>query len=473
MRKIIFLLFLLFFVIGCTQEVREAPDEIIVEDEELDEANGNEEFTVPSSYESIKANLNTLIEENSEIGPDHYQELETSVDDLEDSGIDVTELRLKLEKLNVAIDPATNLVNEEETHQEETLIVEEQNVLPPCTGTEQFTAEPVDLDIVREISPLGSLNPPGHTIPTEHTYLHLGEHDSGEVFSLHSPGQIYVTAISEDDDDIAAGRREYYIEFSLCKDIGGYFNHVKELRGILKEEFDEVECEQWSHNPSNICYKNMFVKLEPGVEIGGVGHQQGNFDIGGLDYRKKLNFINPSQYGEDGGQTVYKVCPYDFYVPEIKDQFYSLLNSVSEPKCGEVMQDIPGTLHGNWFAVDMAWTSSGSWDKQLSFAHSNYDHSIPIISIGGYFTDAGVWEISPNDNGLINRRFEEVTADGKVYCYTGINPNLGIGDHALNTGEHSGKIIVQMVSDTQLQIEKQSGSCTGQERFTEQYVYYR
>jgi len=467
-KRFIILAVILLFLVGCSQV-----EEKVVEQPEVIEEVSKEksEFQRPGDYAGLDNNLDILIEDKNVIGPDHYQRLKSNIDDLEERGEDVTVLREKLAEIPVAKDLKTK--PEEMPIEKPIDVPKEENKLPACTGTEKYTHEPVDLDIVAEISPLGSLNPPGHTIPTEHTYLHIGEYDSIEIYPLYSPGKIYVTGIAEDKDDIAPDRKEYNIQFGLCSDLKGYFNHVKELRGILKEEFDKSECEQWTENPAEICQKNMFVSLEPGEEIAGVGHKQGNFDIGAMDYTIELNFVNPSQYGPVDPETLHKVCPYDYYTPELKEKFYALIKSVSEPKCGVVMQDVPGTLAGNWFAVDQAWLSSSDWDKQLTFGHDNYDHSIPMISIGGWFTEASKWQIVPQSSGLTNRRFEEVTPDGNIYCYSGTNPYASTMGSALSTEEHTGKIIVQMVNATQLQIEKQEGNCGSSEKFGEPFVYNR
>ena len=36
-----------------------------------------------------------------------------------------------------------------------------------------FTTYPVDFERIRSITPLGNLNPPGHTFPTDHMYFNI------------------------------------------------------------------------------------------------------------------------------------------------------------------------------------------------------------------------------------------------------------------------------------------------------------
>ena len=167
-----------------------------------------------------------------------------------------------------------------------------------------------------------------------------------------SPGDIVITSITSGQDYSAQGRTEYVIRFSLCDDVEGYFNHVKDISEELKLALANVECEQWADNKGHACEKQLSYKVKGGVVIGEVGHVQGNFDFGTIDYRITLDFVNPERFGtSDYGEpkALHKVCPYDYYDEPLKTTFYDKLEG---PDCGEVMQDVPGTLQGNWFFGD-------------------------------------------------------------------------------------------------------------------------
>ncbi len=522
MRKVF--LFIIIFLMGCAQEVTQEPKETY----EPETAEQKTDYQVPSDYAGIESNMDILLEMGGEIGPGHYEAFVVSIDNLEATGVDVSALREKLKTLPVALDspqPKTpskerladiekelddiianddiigyfdfnDLKEKVESINDDSLnakfeIVKENHAirdgdagmadlskLPFCTGDEKFTHSPVDTAIIVDISPLGSLNPPGHTYPTEHTYIHIGTPATEDIYPLYAVADMYITGFSEEDDSFEEGRKEYDIKFGLCKHFHGFHHHVKELRGKVKEAFDAADCTDWSVREGNFCWKEVFVEIKAGEEIGGVGHKQGNFDFGATDYRVWLDYVNPSNYGYSGGKYgsagLHKVCPYDYYEEgPIKDKLFSLLDNIGEPKCWKVMQDVKGTLQGNWFGVEKAFSTPDAWDKQLAFVHDNSDPSIPVISIAGWFTDASKWHITPESSGLINREFAEVTADGNIYCYTGTNPFHGTLGGSLSTAQHTGKIIVQLVSDTQLKIEKQEGSCTGSEEFKEPFVYNR
>lgn len=372
-----------------------------------------------------------------------------------------------------------SLIKEPEHVDEETIPKgKEEFNIPECTN-QKYTFAPIELADIREISPLGSLNPPGHTIPTEHTYLHIAQEYGGQkIVPLKSPGDIYITAISSDRDDIAPARSEYAIGFSLCRDVHGYFNHVKEISNELRKILGSVECEQWTVNPGNICSKRIFYEAKAGTVLGGVGHKQGNFDFGTYDYRIKHEFINPYRYGfydgsKVGPATLHKVCPYDYYEPSLKDKIYAKLQNNGRPKCGKTMQDLIGTLQGNWFYGEARYDVPSSWEQQLSFAYEHADPSLATISIGGQFTDTSKWRIKEKTSGQLNRKFSDVKQDGNIYCYEGTDPYIAIDPAKANKAKQEGKIILQLIDDDTLKVEHQKGSCSGSLSFMNPSIYKR
>jgi hypothetical protein len=324
--------------------------------------------------------------------------------------------------------------------------------LAECSG-QLFTVSPIEIDKIYSLTPLGSINPPGHTFPTEHMYFHISYGgETTDISPLRSPGDIYITSISSSNDGIAGNRTEYSIHFALCEDVYGYYNHVKELSDELLTLFENAECASWSVREGGFCTKELFHFVTAGTVIGGVGHLQGNFDLGVYDYRTQLAFANVPRYTS---RTPYIVCPLEYYDDVTKDQLYNKIERTEEPRCGEVMQDVPGTLQGNWFHEDTILDVD--WETNLAFVHDNIDTSKAIISVGGKFMEGSKWIFIEETSGSVNRKFNDVTPDG-LYCY--------------DEG-HSGRIIVQLMSETELQIEYQDGDCTGGFTFTNPTTYYR
>lgn len=346
------------------------------------------------------------------------------------------------------------------------------STLPECAG-HLFTVPPVDLNEVYEITPLGNIGPPGHTVPTEHMYFHISAGGvSNRKVPLSAPGEIYILQVSG-GEDVSQG--EFFMIFALCRDVFGYFGHIKELSDELKGVLAGIECEQWTTNPGNICARNLFLKVAPGTVLGSVGDLQGNFDFGAFDYRTKLEYANPWQYGDPEAsgfnrpRSLHIVCPLDLYEIEIRTELYDKLPRTAAPECGQVMQDKAGTLQGNWF---LAGATGGSGDNAVFFGYDNFDPSLGIVSVGGVFTEPGKMEFTPRGSGLRNRRFDEVTVDGQVYCYE--RDGTGRSESYTEPGSLlEGHVLVRLNHDTEIQIEHQAGGCPANPGLRNPSIYTR
>jgi len=103
-KEVVLLLGLILLIYGCDSRENTAEDRL---------ADGNnketaKDYQVPDDYNSIEQNIDALLEAGNLIGARHYDELEVSVNDLEENGINVKILRDKLSRLNVASNPVAN-----------------------------------------------------------------------------------------------------------------------------------------------------------------------------------------------------------------------------------------------------------------------------------------------------------------------------------------------------------------------------
>ena len=422
------------------------------------------ETTVIHQYNTLDAlenEINEIINGNKLVGPDHYQRMLNDLNNLESQGADkqrIDSLRAKLETLN----PANYENSNQQTQQDPD--AEIVAMLPECSN-QQFTVPTVDLDKFFEITPIGNLGPPGHTLPTDHMYIHIsGGRSTTATAPLKSPGEIYILSITSDADDIAPERIEYVIHYALCKDVFGYFNHVKGVSDQIKTWLNNVECEKFTEGPQDSCTKRIFQKVSAGTVIGEVGHLQGNFDFGAYDYRKQLAFANISRYGDPASfssslgkpRSLYIVCPLDLYEDSVKTQIYQKVAGSNDPKCGKTMYDVKGTLQGNWFYQNSR-SDIGPNSGHLSFVYDNQDPTKAVISIGGTITNPGKLIFTAQISGTMNRRFDQVINDGNIYCFT----------------DGSNKVIVQLTGQVKIKIEHKSGSCSSSETFITPYIYER
>ena len=338
--------------------------------------------------------------------------------------------------------------------------------LPNCNN-QIFTVSPVDLNVIDNIPPLGDINLGGHILPSDHQGVRIREDIPDNTLPFIAPGEMYIYAISSGNPNFEP---EYTMKFALCKDVFGIFGHLKTLSNEIKLLFDDIPCNE-QFGPSGGCYKNLSLihKVDAGTLLGELGRDLGSsdpaiyFDFGTYDYSKPLPYVNPKRYshpdekGLQRGRVLYIICPIDLYEGEIKNQLYDKIQRTVNPQCGEVMQDVAGTLQGNWFYGDDATYGSKN-ELLLGFLHDSNDPSEALISIGGTFTEVGLWKFTAKSSGLINREFSQVTLDGNIYCYDQDQP---------------GRILVELLSETELQIEHQSGSCSGTFAFSDPTIYKR
>ncbi len=119
------------------------------------------------------------------------------------------------------------------------------------------------------------------------------------------------------------------------------------------------------------------------------------------------------------------------------------------------MQDIPGTAHGSWFLFGVEHTYPE--DPHLALVYSNFHPSQAVLSAGTSIPnlDSDTYGFLPTDSGLLNREFQDISPDGRVYGF--------------EVDGFDGIIILQMVDSNTLWIEALKGAISDSSswRFTE------
>ena len=335
--------------------------------------------------------------------------------------------------------------------------------LPSCGNNQVlFTHSPVDIEYITSITPLGNLNPPGHTFPVKHMYINLKNIDSPTdaeeetpIRTLYAPGDIWIQQISS-TEYLDRGEYDYSIDFSPCAEFSAYFIHVTSLSEKLEEAFSNGEGDCWEEDPAGqrmrSCNRRVHIKLEAGEEIGTVGGDKFNFDLGASDMR-----VEPSKaarYDRRFEGIGYVICPLDYFSSDIKEALYAKLGDSSsggqkrtiEPICGTPHQEFSGTAQGVWYLEDS--TQLDREDQHIALVHDNIDPKIPVFSIGTSLEKFGIesrtYEFEPESTGLVDRDFADVKADGNIYCYE-FNESSGDGVF---------QVLLQMVTDEELKIGK-------------------
>lgn len=368
---------------------------------------------------------------------------------------------------------------------------DEEIDLPSCGDKKElFSIPPLKLEDFTNIIPLGNLAPSAHVIPTPHLYLSIRKENPSEEDGMPASVPVYAPAditITEIELTEALNKPDFTdsgIKFYVCKEFKAYFDHVKNLNPKIKEAFDKAPtdlCHEYTLQYGKevgaidwkFCRKNVNVIIEAGEQIGtaGGGSGQKAFDFGAFDYRIKPHvFANPNtwRYKSD---LYYVVCGLDYFAKELKNELKSRLGKggmlrQAEPVCGEVVQDIPGTLQGNW--IPKGFGNVGEDNPYLALVHDNLDPSKPVFSVGTYLVnygmDFGVYYFDKKRAGLISRDFGDVK-DDQVYCYENFKNE--------RDEEKSLIILVQLVNKDELRIEGQNKErCGNSWKFTD-YAEFR
>lgn len=346
--------------------------------------------------------------------------------------------------------------------------------LPACGDGPVLTHSPIDLSVIDTISPLGRINPPEHTVPTDHNYFMYKYERPDERYNIVAPANIVVTALgfSGEVDNGATKNADYSIIFSPCKGLSFRFSHVNALEGKLKGEIglkgEGADCH--TNRPTTqrsimTCGKDVDVSIPAGEVIGLVGDKY----VAAWDFwAHKADYINPGIIGVNYRYDADAVCGLDYFVDDIKAQMYAKVKRIGEPKCGEIGQDKADTLQGSWFAHKDPEKARTDWNSHLTLGHTSDDAGKGILAVAGKITDPSTYTFNPTHEGAINREPGETIA-GTIYCYQ------HDGDRRFSNGTYAGtgKVLLKLTDNHTMQAEYKDGVCGANETLTSPTTYYR
>jgi hypothetical protein len=161
------------------------------------------------------------------------------------------------------------------------------------------------------------------------------------------------------------------------------------------------------------------------------------------------------------------ICPVDYFEAATRSGLEARLGRsdgkeprTAEPRCGTVMQDLPGTAQGIWYLAGTV--DEGPEDPHLALVHDNVDPTVATFSVGTSIPGLAsrVYPFRPKTSGLVNRDFGAIAADGRVYCFhsTAGIPNWRSSGGSLARGSI---VLVALTSATTLRIERQAKTACG------------
>ena len=315
--------------------------------------------------------------------------------------------------------------------------------LAACGSAPFLTVPLVPVGNIFTVSPLGNLNPPPHTFPTDHLYLYMNP-----PAAISAPGAALLTNVVV-QHRTGGGQQafdDYELVFFPCADVQLELAHVANLSVQLRTKVGALD---GSCNPSyqtggftyQQCNKSVTVSLSAGEAI---GTSAASLDVFARDRRQTLTYVSPSRLPDPDAAfgDNHVACPIDYFVASVADPMRAKLGPpgsvrTTPPVCGEVMQDVPNTAAGKWFHPG---NPNNPEDPHLALAHDNVNPATGAFSVGTSIPSfpSGVYTFAPASTGRVNLDFPFVQVVGEIECYQ-VTANR--------------RVLIQLVSATRLRIE--------------------
>jgi hypothetical protein len=296
-------------------------------------------------------------------------------------------------------------------------------------GAGRLTVPPLHLDEFTEIVPLGNLNPPGHTFPSDHIYFYLVDH--------RKPHAVFAPAAGEVDWVLDTGRKDDKVVVKVTPTFRYYLGHVTLDLAVRRGRM-----------------------LKAGEQVGTFSGQAFALDLGLINEAvTRTGFVNPKRYPPD---TVHADSPLTYFPEPLRTTLYGRVHRSGHDKDGKIDYDVRGRLVGNWFLEGLGERESampGAWGKHLAFVRDVHEPTEVRIAIGGTLPVQGVFAVQV---GAIDPA-EVTPRTGKV-TYRLVDRHDPTRQHAL--------MIVRMVDDSRVQVEAFADGKRQEADFDDKAVFY-
>ena len=268
-----------------------------------------------------------------------------------------------------------------------------------------FTVSPVDYHAIALATPLGNLNPPGHTFPSNHMgfYLHG---DTPCLVKAHAGGtvtQVYYNA----------GFDDYAIQFKHSNTFHSYLDHVEKPLARIR----------------------VGARVEAGDSV---GQATSYLDLGVIDYDTTRSFIVPGRYHVN---SIHCGDAYLYFCEEVRRNLLAKNRRSVEPRGGKIDFDREGTLAGNWFleGTPVTWEASSYLygDAQIAFVYDMWEPDKIRIVCGGGWTGAPFCDL----------------VDGNRPDPAAVTPTSGFIKYQSSHGGSSHVTAVQLLENRKLKVE--------------------
>lgn len=294
-----------------------------------------------------------------------------------------------------------------------------------CTA-EPFSVLPVDMSAIANLTPIGNMGPPTHTLPTDHVGFYL---NSG-VMPLYAPGRIRIDSIGRAKyiiSNFRQGKSDYSIKYSICNSMTGKLGHITTLRQDLDTIVNgsTANCNTYQTADETIqsCIVSTRVDLNPGDLIGSVNGPAA-FDMGVYDSRVDYHYVKPDRYWYEENHAT---CPYQWFQKNLRDQLLARISdgvtiSTEQPVCGTMNVDVANTASGKWIQKNAPAVYQGDESYYAVLAPYPFNEQTRTgLAFGPAALTAGVNSHVDSyvnqASGRVNRPPTAIGPDGLIYCY--------------------------------------------------------
>ncbi|MEO8481672.1 MAG: hypothetical protein ABI634_05640 [Acidobacteriota bacterium] len=293
----------------------------------------------------------------------------------------------------------------------------------PSSAPLVFEQLPIALSAVEFVVPIGNLNPPGHTLPTDHAYFyHRLRNPSAPRYDVVAPaaGTVrYVTRGADDAIGVQATTTTMY-----------YLGHVLVDAGLTGGSV-----------------------VAAGQHLGMTSQLSYGLDLGVINDAVTVFFVNPLRYSSN---TLHAESPLPYFAEPLRSSVYAKVESAMPANNGRIDFDRAGRLAGNWFLEGLAPSDSSNVSagpRQLAFVRDVLNPSAVRISVGGTLAMTGVFAI---DSGAPDPA--DVSAASGAIGYRLFYGQAG--------PRAAGLLMVRMLEDTRAQVEVFADSQDSRTEFT-------
>lgn len=329
-----------------------------------------------------------------------------------------------------------------------------------------FTDAP---DSIEMLWPLGMVSYK-HVIPTDHMYIQWTDMTPG-ANALLAPADGHVVDIEGVADDLRV-----VIELSCDEYIA--YGHVDALAGPLERlagDFGPDRRRMLTRIP---------VKAGDPVALGG----EVMTDLWYWDQRRTLEGVRIANYILHNGMNVYAVDPFEYLTDPVSARIAEKIAGESAPTRGRIGWNEQGTAQGGWYQLDTwgergpsaSWLDHvsiyakdlfGPWDGALSWAPDGLDPTTWLVAVGSFNDNGSVIgitrdNVSPRDLtpggapvALELYDFDYVDEQGRSFSRDDqAQRRYARTLTATPNDEKLGVLVVQLIDDTTLHVEKRPGA---------------